>query len=205
MVVRLKGRKRPVQTYQTIVGKNLYVVHRRAQLLGYLPPHTPYGLITVSLHDEIKHRLRGGTGYQMLFQKLGTQQRPHRQESPPGRLPFHSNSVSIFPPPSSPSLENQIASPSAAECPGSPVLSTPHHQLPCVSPNNHASPTAGPLFLPLPLLAMFFPRNGLLSLHFIFAQMSPLQRELPCPSLHDISHRRITFSKLSSFILAHSS
>jgi len=50
--VRLKGRQHLEQTYQTIVGKNLYVVHRRAQLLGYLPPHAPYGLITVGLYSE---------------------------------------------------------------------------------------------------------------------------------------------------------
>lgn len=59
MKVWLSGRRARwlVQTYQTVVGKYLYVVHRRAQLLGYFPPHAPYGLITVGLHNQIKHRL----------------------------------------------------------------------------------------------------------------------------------------------------
>lgn len=38
-----------IYTYQTIICKYLYTIHGRTQLLGYLPPDTPYGFITVSL------------------------------------------------------------------------------------------------------------------------------------------------------------
>lgn len=140
----------------------------------------------------------------MLFQKPGTQQRPHRQESPLGGSP-------------SPVIQCPLSHPSPRHLSGIKLQVLllrsvqallfslrPTTSYPACHRTSHASPTAGPLSLPLPLLAMFFPRNGLLSLHFIFAQMSSLQRELPCPSLHDISHIRITFSKLTSFILAHS-
>lgn len=44
-----------IHCQQTIICKYLYVVHRRAQLFGYLPPDTAYGFITVCLENKNRH------------------------------------------------------------------------------------------------------------------------------------------------------
>lgn len=43
-------------TYHTVIGKDLDIIHRTAQVLGNLPPDTSYCLITVGLHSTNTHK-----------------------------------------------------------------------------------------------------------------------------------------------------
>lgn len=43
------------RTYHAVIGKNLDIIHRAAQVLGNLPPDASYCVITVGLQDAHAH------------------------------------------------------------------------------------------------------------------------------------------------------
>lgn len=43
---------RDINTYHTIIGKDLDIINWTAQVFSYLPPDTSYCLITVGLQDK---------------------------------------------------------------------------------------------------------------------------------------------------------